>query len=1473
MHDLNVVCDITNDDIYVGGICGENDGTIENCRVSGTIHTSSRLLGGITGQNDGTIRNCWVSADISSSYMGGSKNGKVGGIAGENSGTIEYCCMSGNVSNDDADVGGLVGYNNGDVYHCTFYGTRSSAHSQDSEYIGDQSENAGGLYNSFTDSEMATYLAGFSGNNIYRDGIQHAFTLKNYCKGNGSIEVNGDRAWPGKTVTVTATSGNVQEIIAKDGSGSIIPISGNATDGYTFTMPKSNSTVLIAFEKYPWQNHAGTEEDPYLISTTEEWNQFVTTVSYGEEYNGVVVKLNADISVSTFVGSYSGRPFCGTFLGDNHTLTVNINDEISDGIAPFHYIKNATIKNLKVAGTVNSPYMHTAGLVGYADGTNLIEGCVVTATIRSWYNYKGGIVGHLNSTTTIKDCVFAGTIVSTNQNGSDHIGGIWGWSDNKATPILQNCIEAGTYTRINSMHPISLQRNQGSVTDCYYVNPQVGNPDNVCTLGGATRVSKTVPGNAVYTSVTISGYTVFYVSCNISGINSSYNLESETINISPVVKDVNENTLTFGTDYTLTLNGEPVTALPITGITEKGEYTLTFTGQGDNVFTKDIMFTVVGSLAGSGADANNPYIINNRDDWNSFVYYVNNGNSYSKKFVKLNADISVSTMAGSEGKQFMGTFDGGGHTLTFNQGKALEHFTEDYCAPFRYVSGATIRNLAVDGNIYTDQKYAAGLVSRSYGTTNIDNCLVSSVIHSSKNEEGSHGGFVAIPEDGTLNITGCVFNGRLFTTTGTTLCGGFVGWHNGKTINVSNSLYAPDTDITAGEGETAINNGATFVRGGSTGNNCYYTETMGTAQGKQPFPITAGDHITVANAGTVSGEYDTSGLIFYDKGAKFEDVLYAGNGDLLSLTITNDREGYTSTYAASAGTFSGSGSAYTLTMPNSDVTISAEWTPNSLATDDSGNYLISSTDDWKAFCAQVESGNNNGYNGKTVKLTKDIAISTMAGPNGNRTFRGTFDGQGHTLTVSIGSADEPFAEQYCGPFRYTYGATIRNLRTTGNIYTSSRYAGGVVGRNGSSRTTLSNVVSNVTITSTYNGGEGAYHGGLMGYAINATFTGCAFTGKLLGNADDTHHCGGLLGQKSGTSGSNAVFTHCLFAPTEVTVGSNNSRTFAAGTHTLTTFYGCYYAQQLGGAQGTKADAFDDAPSYLDSEVEDYGMMKAHQYGILYGNKYYTGIISIISLANDDDNTTVISDNNGYMAKVTLQDRTLYKDGDWNTLCLPFSIDDFTGTPLEDATVMTLGNSEACETGFNSTTGTLTLEFLPAFEIEAGVPYIVRWEKADGYDANPGNFDIANPVFSGVTIVNEDPANHSSEKGGVSFTGTYSPVFLKPGNKSNLFLGTDNTLYYPNAASAGATDGMYHLNAFCAYFHVTLKDPETEVRAFKLSFGDKETTGIVDITMPAGGSQSPVWREASWYNLDGRRLNGKPSRAGVYIYKGVKRVIK
>ena len=109
-----------------------------------------------------------------------------------------------------------------------------------------------------------------------------------------------------------------------------------------------------------------------------------------------------------------------------------------------------------------------------------------------------------------------------------------------------------------------------------------------------------------------------------------------------------------------------------------------------------------------------------------------------------------------------------------------------------------------------------------------------------------------------------------------------------------------------------------------------------------------------------------------------------------------------------------------------------------------------------------------------------------------------------------------------------------------------------------------------------------------------------------------------------------------------------------------------------------------------------------------GNRSYTATWTEtqLTLANNADNDDVISATNGERHDVILSGRTLYKDGDWNTLCLPFALASFKGTPLEDATVKTLTSSSFED-------GTLTMTFSANLtRIAAGVPYIVKWKYVD-----------------------------------------------------------------------------------------------------------------------------------------------------------------
>ncbi len=218
----------------------------------------------------------------------------------------------------------------------------------------------------------------------------------------------------------------------------------------------------------------------------------------------------------------------------------------------------------------------------------------------------------------------------------------------------------------------------------------------------------------------------------------------------------------------------------------------------------------------------------------------------------------------------------------------------------------------------------------------------------------------------------------------------------------------------------------------------------------------------------------------------------------------------------------------------------------------------------------------------------------------------------------------------------------------------------------------------------------------------------------------------------------------------------------------------------------------------------------------------------ITLADASDNTTAISNANGVLANVTLQGRTLYKDGSWNTLCLPFSMTtEQVAAQLAPTALMELDTKES---GLDGTT--LYLYFKDATAINAGTPYIIKW------NANSGD-DLVNPVFRGVTVTNGSPAEIESEDGAVTFKGTYAPAALNAVS-TNLYLGTNNTLYYP------AADG-FKVNAFRAYFQLSEPTANT-AREFILRFGD-ETTGFTE----GRGKKEDVRSKSGYYNLQGRRV--------------------
>ena len=262
------------------------------------------------------------------------------------------------------------------------------------------------------------------------------------------------------------------------------------------------------------------------------------------------------------------------------------------------------------------------------------------------------------------------------------------------------------------------------------------------------------------------------------------------------------------------------------------------------------------------------------------------------------------------------------------------------------------------------------------------------------------------------------------------------------------------------------------------------------------------------------------------------------------------------------------------------------------------------------------------------------------------------------------------------------------------------------------------------------------------------------------------------------------------------------------------------------------------------------------------NIIVTGDVSIfaryqaleISLADNSDNGETLYDYNGKKAKkVTLSGRTLYKDGTWNTLCLPFALTaEQVNEQLNPDLLMTLERSDLYQ-------GTLTLNFVDATEILAGKPYIIKWT------AQTPDY-VENPEFNDVTIAD---SHNPVETEFANFVGIFSPIDIYTEEKTNLYLGADDNLYYP------WDDGMtsFKVNSCRAYFKLNNDlvagdrvDLANGINNFVLNFGGESS--IENIPSSIFNLQSE-----GWYTLDGRKLSGTPTQKGIYINNGKKMVIK
>ena len=341
-------------------------------------------------------------------------------------------------------------------------------------------------------------------------------------------------------------------------------------------------------------------------------------------------------------------------------------------------------------------------------------------------------------------------------------------------------------------------------------------------------------------------------------------------------------------------------------------------------------------FSGGDGSVSDPFRISDEEDWNRLADAVKDGVTFSGKYFLLTNDISVTTMVGKDKNRFQGRFDGNGKTITFNVTA-----TEDYCAPFCRISGATIKNLNTTGTITTDYRYAAGVVAYTRYYSRIENCRSNVVIRSSRNGWAGHGGILGLKADVSYSkptIEGCVFEGKILSTgaTATTGGGGIVGLTNGQTLTIKNCLYKPaalETGETAVAVSTIYANSSTYPST-VTCTDCYYTEAYGSAEsGTRGYTVTSGSDGLTLDYGTATTSYAYGGVKVYSfdqgddttlGGLLYGDKLYTGGTTEVSFTASINNDQKISTLVTNNGTIAGnSDGSYKLTIASTDATVIA----------------------------------------------------------------------------------------------------------------------------------------------------------------------------------------------------------------------------------------------------------------------------------------------------------------------------------------------------------------------------------------------------------------------------------------------------------------------------------------------------------------------------------------------------------------------
>jgi hypothetical protein len=746
---------------YVGSLVGYfASGKIINCCAKNGSVSARNQVGGLVGITGNY-------ASIYSSYHEGTVNGedKIGGLVGDSIGLISNCYAFGTI-NGVAEIGGLVGVNNssprkyaGRIENC-YSTTRVNGTFDEGGLIG---QNIGIVRDSYWDVEASGEPNSAGGIGKTTSQMQTASTFDKWrC----------DSAW------------TIEEAV-----------------DYPHLAWERYPGILLAPPVYGGGN--GTEDDPFLIYTAEQFNMIGPIECHMNKH----FRLMADIDLSDYTGTElnlvgtDGTSFSGTFDGNNHVIFNFIyNCSEGDCIGIFGIASGAEIRNLGligpvVDGTVSS---NVGAIVGFMhDGT--IENCYVKGGNVFGSNSVGGLVGRINNYGLVMDCYAETNVTATGTSAGSIAGRVY---HGKVTGSYAN----GSVSGNTSVGGLIGTGRWCDIKDSYSSSDTYG-IENVGGLLGYAEFENNILVNCYATGI-------------VSGSKNSGGLIGKSI--SSTVSDCYWDIETTG-QPTSEGGGTGKTTAQMKDIETylgwscETKWTIDERKDYPRLLWENMLGQIISRplevYGGGTGTENDPYLLYTPEQFNSIGLFECD---WDKQF-KLMTDIDIGCYTGAEfnvtghsRNSFRGVLDG--------NGKRVLNFTVDvvgraYNGIFGFVSGdAEIRNLTIvnpDVNTYGDytgaliglvpgnnvivynchivngtvsgRLYTGGLVGSSIysNSIKITECSTSCNVNG-----GSHvGGLVGFFSDG--NISNCLSKGNV---TGTGDCvGGLVG-RASNPATIDNSL-------------------------------------------------------------------------------------------------------------------------------------------------------------------------------------------------------------------------------------------------------------------------------------------------------------------------------------------------------------------------------------------------------------------------------------------------------------------------------------------------------------------------------------------------------------------------------------------------------------------------------------------------------------------------------------------------------------